>query len=51
MGVPNIWLFEPERREVWTCTEGSMIKVIGDALTASGTEIVVPLAEIWADLE
>jgi Uma2 family endonuclease len=20
MGVPNIWQFDPERREVWTCT-------------------------------
>ena len=51
MGVPNIWLFDPERREVWTCTVDSMIKVTGDTLTASGTEIVIPLAEIWADLD
>ena len=51
MGVPNIWLFDPERREVWICTADSMIKVTGDVLSASGTEIVIPLAEIWADLD
>lgn len=51
MGVPNIWLFDPERREVWTCTNDSMIKVTGDVLTASETEIIIPLAEIWADLD
>ena len=51
MGVPNIWLFDPERRAVWTCTGDSMIKVTGENLTASGTDIVIPLAEIWADLD
>jgi hypothetical protein len=29
----------------------SMIKVTGDVLSASGTDIVLPLAEIWADLD
>jgi len=51
MGVPNICLFDPERREVWTCTDDSMIKVTGEILTATGTEIAIPLAEIWADLD
>ena len=51
MGVPNIWLFEPEGREVWVCNADSMVKVTGDVLSASGTEIAVPLAEIWADLD
>jgi Uma2 family endonuclease len=51
MGVPNIWLFDPERREAWTCTLDSMIKVTGDLLSASGSEIIIPLAEIWADLD
>jgi Uma2 family endonuclease len=51
MGVPNIWLFDPERREGWICTNDAMTKVTGDVLTASGTEIAIPLAEIWADLD
>jgi Uma2 family endonuclease len=51
MGVPNIWLFEPERREVWVCTASSMTRVTGGVLTASGTGIVIPLDEIWADLD
>lgn len=51
MGVPNVWLFDPERREVWICTADSMVKVNGDVLNASGTQIAIPLAEIWADLD
>ncbi len=50
MGVPNIWLFDPERREVWTWTYSAMTKVSGTVLTASETEISLPLDEIWADL-
>ena len=51
MGVPNIWLFEPEGREVWVCTADSMTRVTTDVLTAAGTDIAIPLAEIWADLD
>ena len=51
MGVPNIWLFEPERREVWVWTANAMTKVTGGVLTASGTEIAIPLEEIWSDLD
>ena len=50
-GVPNIWLFEPEGREVWVCTADAMTKVTGSVLTAAGTEIAIPLDEIWADLD
>jgi hypothetical protein len=50
MGVPNIWLFDPERREVWTCTGESMIKVTGEILTASDTEIAVPLTFAASEL-
>jgi len=50
-GVPNIWLFEPEGREAWVCTADSMTKVTGGVLTAVGTKIVIPLDEIWADLD
>ena len=51
MGVPNIWLFEPETRQVWVCTTDSMTKVTSEILSASSTEIVIPLDEIWADLD
>ncbi len=51
MGVPNIWLFEPETREVWVCTADSMTKVTGGVLAARGTSIVIPLDEIWADVD
>lgn len=51
MGVPNIWLFDPESREVWICTKDAMTRVTEAILTASGAEIAIPLAEIWADLD
>jgi Uma2 family endonuclease len=51
MGVPNIWLFDPERREVWVCTADAMTKVTSAILKAAGTEIAIPLEEIWADLD
>jgi Uma2 family endonuclease len=50
-GVPNIWIFEPETREVWICAADSMTKVTGVILTAFGTEIAIPLVEIWDDLD
>jgi Uma2 family endonuclease len=51
MGVKNIWLFEPEERNVWVCTADSMTKVASGVLTAVGTEVSIPLDEIWADLD
>ncbi len=51
MGVPDIWVFDPERREVWTWTDNAMTKVSGDFVTASGSEVSIPLDEIWADLD
>jgi len=51
MGVPNIWLFEPQDREVWVCTADAMTKVTSSTLVAQGTDIVIPLEEIWADLQ
>jgi Uma2 family endonuclease len=51
MGVKNIWLFEPEERKVWVCTADSMTKVTSGVLTAVGTEVSIPLDEIWADLD
>ena len=51
MGVQNIWIFEPDGREVWVCTADSMTKLSGNTLTAIGTDIVIPIDEIWADLQ
>jgi Uma2 family endonuclease len=51
MGVPHIWLFDPERREVWVWTANAMTKITSGVLTASGTQIAIPLEEIWSDLD
>jgi Uma2 family endonuclease len=49
-GVPNIWFFDPELRDVWICRPDSMHWMAEDVLRAAGTEIAIPLQEIWDDL-
>lgn len=49
-GVPNIWFFDPELRGVWICRPDSMHWMTEGILHATGTEIAVPLQEIWDDL-
>ena len=50
-GVRNIWVFDPGDRDVLVCTAEAMTKFTGDVLRAAGTDIEIPLAEIWADLD
>jgi Uma2 family endonuclease len=50
-GVPNIWVFDPEKRQVWICTADAMTKFTGTVLTAIDTDITVPLDDIWSDLD
>jgi Uma2 family endonuclease len=50
-GVPNIWVFDPEKRQVWICTADAMTKFTGTVLTAADTDISIPLDEIWSNLD
>lgn len=51
MGVQNIWIIDPVRRYAWIAQDGGLHKPVGDALTVSGTPILIPLADIYAELD
>ena len=50
MGVENVWLVDPETRRAWTA-DGSGLHQVLEVLLIEGTQIRVPLADIWAELD
>ena len=50
MGVENVWLVDPEKRRAWTA-DNSGLHPVPEVLLIEGTEIRVPLADIWAELD
>jgi len=50
MGVENVWIIDPSLRLAWTTIHGSLSPVREDALSVAGTEIVIPLADLFAEL-
>lgn len=50
-GVEHIWIFDPERRIVWTADGAGLHRVEGDVLTVPGTPIRVVLGEVFAELD
>jgi len=51
MGVHDIWVLDPIRRRAHSCVDGNFTEFTGDILQIEGTEIHVPLALLWAELE
>jgi Uma2 family endonuclease len=51
MGVEHVWIIDPEKREGTICTPDSWIKVQDGKFVVPGTEIYVPLDEIFAGLD
>jgi Uma2 family endonuclease len=51
MGVHDIWVIDPESRRCYTCIAGKFEDFTGDTLRIAGTEIHVPLALLWAELD
>jgi Uma2 family endonuclease len=51
MGVHDIWVIDPESRRCYTCIAGKFEDFTGDTLRIEGTEIHVPLAVLWAELD
>jgi Uma2 family endonuclease len=49
-GVENIWIFDPEEREVFRYDAKGFQKIDDPELTISGTVVRVPVAEIFAGL-
>jgi len=51
MGVRDVWVIDPHGRRAYVCVDGKFEEFSGDTLRIGGTEIHVPLAEVWAELE
>ena len=51
MGVENIWLLDPIRRQAWTATPTGLHKLSGPEFTVPGTPIAIPLADIYSQLD
>jgi len=50
-GVPDIWVFDPVARDAWVCTQGEFRKPEGNVLRATTSPVVIPLADLFADLD
>lgn len=46
-GVPCVWVLNPRSRKAYICTPGQMIEAADGVLRAAGTDIAVPLAELF----
>jgi len=51
MGVENVWLIDAIARQAWICTEGGWNHPSEPRLAILGTEIYIPLDEIFAGLD
>jgi len=51
MGVPNLWLLDPEDRVAYIYTSEGLFKLTTDRLTIPNTEIYVDLPTLFAALE
>jgi Uma2 family endonuclease len=51
MGVRDVWVIDPHARRAYVCVNGKFEEFSGDTLRIAETEIHVPLAEVWAELD
>lgn len=52
MGVPNIWIVDPETRECWTMdSNGGAVPMMEDAFTLPGTPVRVTIADIFEEID
>lgn len=51
MGVPHVWLLDPEDRRAWVCRPEGLFEARDGYLRAPGTPIEVPLGEIFSALD
>ena len=45
--VPVVWLVDPEEKKVWIYRQTGMEEASGNAVRVDGTELELPLAEIF----
>ena len=51
MGVPEVWIFDPETRTAHVCTASTMTEHKSGILRLAGTKIELPLQETFATLD
>lgn len=52
MGVPNIWIVDPETRECWTVgPDGGAVPMMEDAFTIPNTPVHVTIADIFEEID
>ena len=52
MGVPHVWIIEPESRECWTLSSsGGAVPMMEDAFTIPGTPVRVAIADIFEEID
>jgi Uma2 family endonuclease len=52
MGVPNIWIIDPQTREIWTmAAEGGPLPMLESDLTIPGSPVRMSVAEIFEEID
>lgn len=52
MGVPNVWIIDPQTRECWTMSpDGGAVPMLEDAFTIPGTPVRVTIADIFDEID
>lgn len=51
MGVEAVWVIDPLRRRAFSATRDGSLQFEGERLEVSGTQIVIPVVEIFAELD
>jgi len=51
MGVNNVWIIDPHKRRADVFVNGKFEDFTGDTLRIANTDIHVPLADLWAELD
>lgn len=50
MGVPEVWVFDPEPRIVQRCVTGNMTELAGGSLLVPGTPVSISVQEVFSVL-
>ena len=51
MGVGHVWVVNPHKRRAYASVNGKLEEFAGDTLRIANTDIHVPLADLWAELD
>ena len=52
MGVPQVWIIDPETREAWTATAASgPVPLVEPFFTLTGTPVRISIAEIFEEID